>query len=145
MKKIILSLLLIFGCIQFADAQCKSFVKKKCKPALAPFVHNGQMNNTMLRPGDKAELLLTFSSGQEYRVMVCAMDNLGEVNFKVMDSDRNVIYTNEKDKKKNYFDFKVASTQQLIVEIEAPDKKTSNGLVPEGCVSVLVGFQGAKK
>src|SRR5687767_13442309 len=105
MKKIILSLFLLFGFMQFADAQCKSFVKKKCKPALAPFVHNGQMNNTMLRPGDKAELLLTFSSGQEYRVVVCGMENLGELTFKVMDSDRNVIFTNDKDKKKTSFDF----------------------------------------
>jgi hypothetical protein len=141
MKHIILSILLV-GVTSFSGGtNCKSFFKKKCRPKITPYTHNGQMNNAVLRPGDKAELMLTFNSGKEYRMMICAMDNLGKVTFKVMDIDRNVIYSNEKEKEKLSFDFKVASTQQLIVELEVPDKKTLNEITPEGCVNVMIGFK----
>lgn len=124
-----------------ANAQCKSYAKRQCRPALAPYLHNGQVNNAVLVPGDKAELLLTFFAGQEYRLMVCGMPVLGKVSFRILDSDRNMIYESKKNPNQNYFDFKVASTQQLIVEINVPDDKSPNGIVPEGCVSVLIGFK----
>lgn len=123
-----------------ADAQCKSYAKRNCRPQLTPYLHNGQVNNAVLVPGDKAELLLTFFSGQEYRLLVCAMPVLGEVTYKIMDSDRNAIFDSTKDKDKKYFDFKVASTQQLIVEINVPEGNKYSDIVPEGCVTVLVGF-----
>lgn len=136
-----LTALLFFGLSNEADAQCKSYAKRQCRPALAPYVHNGQVNNAVLVPGDKAELLLTFFAGQEYRLMVCGMPVLGAVSFRILDSDRNMIYESKKNPSQNYFDFKVASTQQLIVEINVPEAKSPNGIVPEGCVSVLIGFK----
>ncbi|HCA83499.1 MAG TPA: hypothetical protein DEP18_06900, partial [Flavobacteriales bacterium] len=123
---------------QEADAQCKSYVKRNCRPGLTPYLHNGQVNNAILVPGDKAELLLTFFAGQEYRLMICSMPVLGAVSFRVLDSDRNPIYESKKNPSQNYFDFKVASTQQLIVEINVPEAKPNNDIVPEGCVSVLI-------
>ncbi|MBX7094765.1 MAG: hypothetical protein K1X56_08595 [Flavobacteriales bacterium] len=133
--------LMLIGFGTEASAQCKSYAKRQCKPALAPFLHNGQLNNAVLVPGDKAELLLTFFSGQEYRLMICAMPVLGKVTFRVLDSDRNQIFSSEKTPDKNYFDFKVASTQQLIVEINVPEAKATNDIVPEGCVTVMIGFK----
>jgi hypothetical protein len=73
--------------------------------------------------------------------MVCAMPVLGKVSFRILDSDRNPIYDSKKDASKNYFDFIVASTQQLIVEISVPENKTAVDIVPEGCVTILVGFK----
>lgn len=137
-----LSALLFVGVgINESNAQCKSYAKRSCRPLLTPYLHNGQVNNAVLVPGDKAELLLTFFSGQEYRMIVCGMPVLGEVTYKVMDSDRNVIFESAKNKDKKYFDFKVASTQQLIVEINVPESKSISDIVPEGCVSVLIGFK----
>lgn len=69
------------------------------------------------------------------------MPILGEVSFKLMDSDRNVIHESKDATKDNIFDFKVASTQQLILEIAVPENETANGLVVEGCVSILIGFK----
>lgn len=135
-----LALVAFLGMAQEADAQCKSYVKRNCRPGLTPYLHNGQVNNAILVPGDKAELLLTFFAGQEYRLMICSMPVLGAVSFRVLDSDRNPIYESKKNPSQNYFDFKVASTQQLIVEINVPEAKTNNDIVPEGCVSVLIGF-----
>jgi hypothetical protein len=123
------------------SSQCRSYTKKKCRPALAPYQHNGQLNNAVLVPGDKAEIMLTFYSGQEYRVSVCYMPILGDVAFKVKDTDKNLIFDSTKNEN-DYFDFKVAATQQLVVEIKVPDSEKANEIVPQGCVSVLVGFKG---
>ena len=136
-----LSAVMLLAGINESAAQCKSYAKRNCRPQLKPYLHNGQLNNAVLIPGDKAELLLTFFSGQEYRLMVCAMPVLGNVTFRILDSDRNVIYESKKSPDKKYFDFKVASTQQLIVEINVPESYKPSEIVPEGCVSVLIGFK----
>lgn len=127
----------------FVNAQCRSYTKKKCRPLLTPYIHNGQMNSAVLFPGDKADIMLTFYSGQKYRLLVCAEEQLGEVTYRVMDIDRNEIY-NSKDKGKEEFDFKVASTQQLIVEVNVPESTTTHDMDYQGCVSILVGFSEAK-
>ena len=57
-------------------SQCKGFVKKQI-PKLAPFIHNGQINSSVLLSGDHAELTLTFYSGQNYRILVSNQETLG--------------------------------------------------------------------
>ena len=137
LKILLLSLLFIpFG----INAQCKSFTKKQCRPNVAPYIHNGQMNNAILYPEDKADIMLTFYSGQDYRIVVCSEDQLGDVNFKVTDLERKVIY-DSKGKDSDTFDFKVTSTRQLIVTIEVPESQNTHDLDYNGCVSVLVGFK----
>ncbi len=125
------------------NAQCKSYTKRTCRPMLDPFTHNGQMNTAVLVPGDEADILLTFYSGQEYRLLVCGQEQIGTTTFEVMDTDKNLIYDSSKDDEgKNYFDFKVASTQQLIVRVKVnEDKEITHDIVPEGCVSILIGFK----
>lgn len=137
-----LTLLLVLLSPVFVSAQCRSFTKKKCRPQLTPYVHNGQMNSAVLFPGDKADIMLTFYSGQKYRLLVCAQEQLGDVTYRVMDVDRNEVY-NSKDKDQSEFDFKVASTQQLIVEVNVPESETTHDMDYQGCVSILVGFSEA--
>lgn len=106
------------------------------------YVQNDSFNSAVLIPGDEAELLLTFYEGKDYRLLVCAHPVLGEVDFEVMDTSEDMIYTSRSDDgadKGNQFDFKVASTQQLIVRIRIPENETSTTLIHEGCVSVMVG------
>lgn len=148
MKKIVsllLFTLFFMPAMNEVNAQCKSYAKRQCRPVLSPYVHDGKVNNAVLVPGDKAELLLTFYSGINYRMMVCAMPVLGEVSYKILDSDRNVIFESKKNPDKKYFDFKVGSTQQLIVEIIIPEAKSKQDIVPEGCVAVLIGTKKDEK
>ena len=142
MKKIFISLFVIILSIGLhsAQAQCNSFTKKKCMPGLSPYIHNGQLNSTSLTPGETAELVMSFHAGQEYRVLTCAQEVLGEVWFRILDSQHNPLF-NSKEAKENKFDFNVATSQQLIVEVNVPSQKSNHGIVEEGCVSVLVGFK----
>lgn len=90
------------------------------------------------------ELVMTFYSGQDYKLMVCAQPSLGEMNFKVLDMKRNVIYDNKEHKNNPGWEFNVASTQQLIVEVIAPPSKTTHEIAESGCASLLVGFKEPK-
>ncbi len=143
----ILPLFIVVGAIVFsldANAQCKKFTKKNCLPTLAPFTHNGKLTSAVFNPGETADLELTFNAGKEYRVLVCSQETIGNASFKVLDKNRKVLYESEEGEVNPYFDFKAATTQQLIVQISIPTMEKSvqkTNLVPNGCVAILVGFK----
>lgn len=123
-------------------AQCKSFITKQCMPKMAPYTHNGQLNSTTLMEGETAELLMTFYSGQNYRILVCAQKILGQAQFKLLDSQRNVIFDSKENASSDFWDFSVKSTQQFIIQVSIPKPDgTPGAFVQSGCVAVLVGFK----
>jgi hypothetical protein len=121
-------------------AQCKGFVKKQMTK-LSPFIHNGQANSSVLLSGDHAELTLTFYSGQTYRLLVSSQESLGDVFFIMRDANKAQIFSSKEQGKFDFRDFTVESTQQMTIEIMVPNADIPSGLVPSGCVSVLVGFK----
>jgi len=135
------SVVMAFLWANTSSAQCNTFVKKKCMPNVAPFTQNGQMNTSTLTAGQSAEMNLTFYAGQDYRILVCFQEQLGDVTFKVMDASRKVIFDSKEHSYADFWDFKVKNTQQLIVEVTAPPAELRTSIVPSGCVSVLVGFK----
>jgi hypothetical protein len=121
----------------FADAQCRAFTKNKCLPLLDGYVQNDNYNSAVLVPGDEAELLLTFYSGKEYRIVVGSHPILGDVEFEIVDTNDEMIYNSKTSDNKSLFDFKMSNTQQLIVKVRVP--KQDSAIQHEGCVTVLVG------
>ena len=122
-------------------SQCKVIAKKQCMPKIAPYTHNGQINSTALVAGQTAELQMTFNSGMEYRILVCAQEVLGKARFKLIDVDKNTVFDSQEAKFPEYWDFKVGTTQQFTLEVNVPESNSPNAMVQSGCVSVLVGFK----
>lgn len=120
-----------------ANAQCRAFTKNKCLPLLEGYVQNDNYNSAVLVPGDEAELLLTFYSGKDYRIVVGSHPVLGDVEFELVDTNDEMIYSNKTADNKSIFDFKMSNTQQLIVRVRVP--KQDGAISHEGCVTVLVG------
>ena len=143
MKKIlfiILTLSVFLGTSQQAAAQCKKFTKQECLPNLKPYTYNGQLNSAILAEGDVAELLLTFHKGQKYRITVCNQEIIGDVQFKIFDTKKNLIFDKSKHTGQSYWDFMSNSTQQLIIQVTVPEEKPKNEIIKTGCVTILVGF-----
>lgn len=139
---------IVLACVAFMPvvvyAQCKGFTKKACIPLLSPYTHNGQLNSAVLAEGETAELLLTFYSGQNYRLAVCAQEKIGDIVYRLLDTKRNVIFDNSTKEHAPTWDFKVQNTQQIIVEINVPKGDETGkavAMVPTGCVSIIVGFK----
>ena len=126
------------------NAQCKGFTKKRCLPSLSPYIHNGQLTSAVLKPGDAADIDLTFNAGKEYKILVCSQDQIGDVQFKILDQSRKVLYESKPGEINPSWSFKVENTQQLIVQLKVPKMEKSNqqaDLIPNGCVALLVGFK----
>lgn len=120
--------------------QCKTFTKDVCKPKLSPYIYNGQLNSAVLNEGDVAELMLTFYSNQDYRILVCGAEEFGPIEFKLKDAGGQVLFTNADQNMVEFWDFTTKSTQQLSIEVIVPQTSTGE-LYKSGCVSILVGFK----
>ena len=134
----------IFSFVASSSAQCKNYTKKHCLPSLTPYIHNGQLTSAVLNPGDEADIDMTFNAGKEYRILVCNQEQIGNVQFKILDQAKKVIYESNPEETNPSWDFKVENTQQLIVQLTVPeiDKSTHmTRLTPNGCVAILVGFK----
>jgi len=127
-----------------ANAQCKRYTKKYCLPSLSPYMHNGQLTSAILNPGDSADVEMTFNAGKEYRILVCNQEQIGKVQFKILDKSRKILYKSDPESHHPFWDFKVENTQQFIIQLTVPPmvKNVQKlDLVPNGCVSLLVGFK----
>jgi len=149
MKKHLIILVAILGLFflspQSAKAQCKTFAKTTCKSELLPYVHDGIYNATVLSEGETVELYKTFYSGQEYRIAVCGGDELPPIEFQILDGDRNVLFDNRESDMVQVWDFKLSSSQMLVVsiQVQTSDEEVSDE-IKNGCVAVLVGFMNVE-
>jgi hypothetical protein len=136
----ILTLLLVLTTLN-VDAQCKGFAKKVCIPELGAYTHDGNYHAAILVEGEEAELYKTFYSDMEYRVSVCGEDKLPEVEFKVLDANKNVLYSNKDNKYARTWDFKLQSSQQLKMVVKVNSISPAGEMPASGCVAIMFGFK----
>ncbi len=137
----IILLLLILTFPLFTHSQCPAFVKKKCLNKISPFTTNGQVNTSTVSAGQKISMKLTFSAGQDYRIVVCSEELLGDVTFMILDKSKRVLFDSAQNDFPDFWDFKAISTQPLTVEVTVPPSQSTSSVLPSGCLSVLVGFK----
>ena len=124
------------------DAQCKVFAKKECIPELGSYTHDGNYHAAVLAEGEEAELYKTFYSDMEYRVAVVGEDNLPGVEFKLIDANKNVLYSNNIDGKiSKTWDFKLQSSQQLKLVVNVASTNKAGQAPANGCVAIMFGFK----
>jgi hypothetical protein len=137
---VVLLLSLIIGS-QSINAQCKGFAKKICKSELDPFIHDGNFHAAILTEGEEAELYKTFYSDTEYRIAVCGSDALPNVEFKIIDANKNLLYSNKDHNFTRTWDFKLEASQQLKILVKVhPSGKNAEEVV-SGCVAIMFGFK----
>lgn len=119
------------------NAQCKSAVKDGIKK-LAPYTHNGQINNVTVILGEPSEIHLSFYKGLNYKFQIGSEDALGKVTFRVLDENKTEIYNSAKSANPTAWVFYSNSSQNLIIEIYPVDKEK------QGCAYLVVGMQEPK-
>lgn len=147
MKRIyqILIVLTVLALIPFnGHSQCKSFAKKVCKLELTPYIHDGNFNAAVLTEGEDAELYKTFYAGQNYRIYICGSDALPDIEFQVLDVNRNVLYDNRKNDYSRIWDFKLESSQQLIISLRVKNSENETDELVSGCVAIMFGIKEDK-
>jgi hypothetical protein len=140
-KTITILALLVFVYSASADAQCKSFAKNVCLPELAPYTHDGNYHSALLVEGEEVELYKTFYSDMDYRVAICGEDKLPGIEFKLIDENKNVLYSNKDANYARTWDFKLQASQQLKLVIRVLSADKPAGTPASGCVSIMFGFK----
>ena len=127
-----------------ANAQCKAFAKKVCLPELGTYTHDGNYHAAILVEGEEAELYKTFYSDMEYRLAVCGEDKLPQVEFRILDANKNVLYTNEDHDYSRTWDFKLQASQQLKIVVKVSSFNKPGDTPASGCVAIMFGFKTKK-
>jgi hypothetical protein len=133
--------LLLFAATTNMDAQCKSFAKKVCIPELGAYTHDGNYHAAILVEGEEAELYKTFYSDMEYRVSICGEEKLPDVEFRVLDANKNVLYSNKDANYAKTWDFKLQSSQQLKIVVKVNSFNKPGETPASGCVAIMFGFK----
>jgi hypothetical protein len=144
MKKGILKLVLIIGgfvMVNAASAQIADTVANSCAKHLEnSFISDGQQYRALLMNADEtAEFHTTLYGGTLYRIAACSGLTDGNLIFSVYDSERNLLFTNSEFKNAPYWDFKINSTLDCVIEA-----KLDGGAQGSGRAVVLIGFKQQK-
>lgn len=127
-----------------AHSQCKAFAKKEVLPVLSPYTHDGNYHAAILVEGEEAELYKTFYSDMEYRVTVIGEGKLPAVEFKVLDENKNVLYSNKENNYARTWDFKLESSKQLKLVVRVAPFNKPGDIPASGCVAIMFGFKVKK-
>jgi hypothetical protein len=133
--------LLLLSASMTVNGQCKAFAKKVCIPELGAYTHDGNYHAAILVEGEEAELYKTFYSDMEYRVAICGDEKLPPVEFRVLDANKNVLYSNKDANYARTWDFKLQSSQQLKIVVKVNSFNKSGESPASGCVAIMFGFK----
>src|SRR4030043_1274991 len=125
----------------YVNAQCKAFAKRDCLPELASYTHDGNYHAAVLVEGEEAELYKTFYSDMDYRVAIVGEDKLPAIEFRIIDTNKNVLYSNKDKDYASTWDFKLESSQQLKLVIKVSSFNQAGDTPASGCVAIMFGFK----
>lgn len=146
MKKQFLTFVLLIsgflGFQQIANAQCDSTAKLCSRHIIPPFMSDGQTYRALVLAGQNAEFQSTFFAGTTYRIAAASGLTDGNLIFSIYAYDpatgnRELIFTNSQHGNAAYWDFKVNTTVEVV--IEASLNPTSGK--DSGCAVMLIGFK----
>lgn len=140
MKKIIFVLAFVVSsfCFNKLNAQCDTIANICAKHIISSFISDGQQYRALLLNSEEtAEFHSTFFGETTYRIAACSGTSDGNLIFNIYDQDRNLLFTNRTQKNAPYWDFKVKSTLETIIEGQLDGNRNPGS----GCAVILIGFK----
>jgi hypothetical protein len=140
MKKFILVLSFVVAGSYFTklNAQCDTIANICAKHIISTFISDGQQYRALLLNSEEtAEFHSTFFGETTYRIAACSGTSDGNLIFNIYDQDRNLLFSNRKQKNAPYWDFKVKSTIEAIIEGQLDANRNPGS----GCAVILIGFK----
>ena len=140
MKKFILALSFLTAgtCINTTNAQCDTIASMCSKHIISTFISDGQQYRSLLLNSEEyAEFHTTFFGETTYRIAACSVTSDGNLIFNIYDQDRHLLFSNRNQKNAPYWDFKVKSTVETIIEAQLDVNRNPGS----GCAVILIGFK----
>lgn len=140
MKKLIL-ILLFFALnagLNNVQAQCDSIANRCAKHIIATYISDGQQYRSLLLNSEEyAEFHTTFFGETIYRIAACSGTSDGNLIFNIYDQERHLLFSNRDQKNAPFWDFKVKSTLETIIEAQLDVNRNAGS----GCAVILIGFK----
>ncbi len=136
--KITLFAFFIALCATKTQAQCDTIANICAKHIISTFISDGQQYRALLLNSEEtAEFHTTFFGETTYRIAACSGTSDGNLVFNIYDQDRHLLFSNRTQKNAPYWDFKVKSTLETIIEAHLDANKNPGS----GCAVILIGFK----
>ena len=119
----------------FSFSQCDEVARSSEQYFDKNFISDGQTYRALLYDDQVAEFSTLFFGGSTYRLSANTGTDKGII-FRVLDKNRNVIFSSSDYEKSPYWDFEVESTLNCIIEAHL-DPAVQNS----GCAVILIGFK----
>lgn len=134
--KHILTIALVAFATTAVNAQCDITADVCQKHITDDFLSDGQHYRALLLEKQVAEFNATLYGGTTYRLSGCSGTQDGNLIFRVYDRERNLVFRNDEHKNAPYWNFRVESTMDVIIEAELDPIAGSSG-----CAVMLMGFK----
>lgn len=142
MKKFIFALSFVAAstCFQSVSAQCDTIASICSKHIISSFVSDGQEYRSLLLNSEEyAEFHTTFFGETTYRLAACSGTSDRNLIFSIYDTEpeRHLLFTNRSQQNAPYWDFKVKSSLEVVIEAKLDGNKNPGS----GCAVILIGFK----
>lgn len=117
-------------------AQCDTIVTMCEKHITSEYISDGQVYRALVQADELAEFETIFFGGNTYRIAACSGTTDGNLVFRLLDQDKNQLFTNQEYSNAPYWDFHVDSTMTVTVEALLDANKSDSG-----CAVLLIGFK----
>lgn len=140
MKKFIFAIVLFSAMLSgnSGRAQCDTIANACAKHIISSFVSDGQQYRSLLLNAEEyAEFNTTFFGETTYRLAACSGNSDGNLIFRIYDRERHLLFTNQTQANAPYWDFKVKSTLEVLIEAQLDGNRNAGS----GCAVILIGFK----
>lgn len=143
MKKFvfILSFVAASAFVNRLNAQCDTIANICAKHIISTFISDGQQYRALLLNSEEtASFKTTFFGETTYRIAACSGTSDGNLIFSIYDNaepQRNLLFTNRNQKNAPYWDFKIKSTLDVVIEANLDANRNPGS----GCAVLLIGFK----
>ena len=117
-------------------SQCDTIANICEKHITDEFISDAQTYRALLSGGDAAEFSVTLFGGNLYRIAACSGTTDGNLVFRIVDAEKNILFTNSDYSTAPYWDFSVDNTMQVTIEATLNANNTDSG-----CAVILIGFK----
>ena len=118
------------------NAQCE-ITADVCQAHISSqYLSDGQHYRALLLSDQVAEFNATLYGGTTYRLAGCSGTQDGNLQYRVFDSQRNLLFKNDEFQNTPHWDFQVEATLDVIIEAQLDPIAGASG-----CAVMLMGFR----
>ena len=119
-----------------SQAQCDSIADYCQRHITSEYISDGQTYRALLSGDDAAEFHTTLFKGNTYRVAACSGNSDNNLIFKIVDQDKNILFSNADYSTAAFWDFHIDNTMSVTIESMLDSNKSDSG-----CAVIVIGFR----